>query len=223
LTWEAPTFTGGSVILDYRVKIAEQGQTFSILANSLTDLTVTAENLNFGTTYEFKVEARNEYGYSLDSDVLSLLCAFKPEPPLVLSSANSMDRVVITWDQPVNNGAEITGYLVYFQQTDGATYSQESAPLDCDGSLPEIISARTCEVTLDTLKAAPFNLVKDQEVWVRIVTQNSYGDSALSGAGNGAVIWYVPDAPVTLENDASVTDDTKIRFTWQDGPSDGST
>jgi hypothetical protein len=139
------------------------------LADSLSDLTVTAENLNFGTTYEFKVEARNDYGYSLESEVLSLLCAFKPEPPLGLSTANSMDRVVITWDQPVDNGSAISGYLVYFQQGDGVTYSQESAPLDCDGSLPEIVSARTCEVTLDTLKAAPFNLVKDQEVWVRIV------------------------------------------------------
>jgi hypothetical protein len=40
-----------------------------------------ATSLNSGTTYEFKIEARNEYGYSEFSTTLSLLAADIPEIP----------------------------------------------------------------------------------------------------------------------------------------------
>ena len=42
-----------------------------------------------------------------------------------------------------------------------------------------------------------------------------------STSGNGAVIQYVPDAPITLTNDPTTTSDTVIRFTWSDGASNG--
>lgn len=40
-----------------------------------------ATGLMAGQTYEFKVEARNQYDYSDFSDVLALLCATLPEVP----------------------------------------------------------------------------------------------------------------------------------------------
>lgn len=45
----------------------------------------------------------------------------------------------------------------------------------------------------------------------------------MSPEGSGAVIQYVPDAPVSLTNDPLTTIDTTIRFTWADGVSDGGT
>lgn len=86
-----------------------------------------------------------------------------------------------------------------------------------------MISNRECTITLETLKASPFNLVKDDPVNVRIVSVNMYGDSTESETGVGAVIQLVPDAPVNLENDSTATSDTQIRFTWSDGASDGGT
>ena len=44
-----------------------------------TDYLVTG--LTYGNTYEFKVEARNEYGYSVYSETLILLCAAIPAVP----------------------------------------------------------------------------------------------------------------------------------------------
>lgn len=32
---------------------------------------------------------------------------------------------------------------------------------------------------------------------------------------------FVPDAPVNLQNDPSITSDSRIGFTWQDGASNG--
>lgn len=43
-------------------------------------------------------------------------------------------------------------------------------------------------IHLDTLKAAPYNLVKDEGVYAKIISINFYGESILSQAGNGALI-----------------------------------
>jgi hypothetical protein len=52
LTWTAPVFTGGDVIIDYRINIAEQGGSYSVL-ESVTTTSYTATGLTAGTTYEF--------------------------------------------------------------------------------------------------------------------------------------------------------------------------
>jgi len=101
------------VIIDYRISIAEQGGSFSVLASDLTVAEYTAIGLTFGTTYEFKVESRNSYGYSDFSDVLTLLCAFVPDPPTTVMSANANELVTITWNEPIENGSPVTAYKIY--------------------------------------------------------------------------------------------------------------
>lgn len=64
-------------------------------------------------------------------------------------------------------------------------------------------------------------MIKDESVVVKIISENFYGDSPYSDANNGAVIQLVPDAPVNLTNDPVETDAFSIRFTWEDGASDG--
>jgi hypothetical protein len=76
-------------------------------------------------------------------------------------------------------------------------------------------------INLSTLRASPYLLVKGNSVFAKVISVNIYGDSEQSTAGNGAVIQYVPDAPITLANDPTTTSDTLIRFTWSDGASDG--
>lgn len=93
LSWTAPLFTGGDVIEDYRVNYREEGGTYSVLEANIVTATYTAINLTPGLTYEFTVEARNSYGYSVVSESISLLCAFKPFPPLTVTSANVNDKV----------------------------------------------------------------------------------------------------------------------------------
>ena len=92
------------MIDDYRISIAEQGQTFSVLASGVTDSSYLATDLTAGVTYEFKVEARTSYGYSQFSETVSLLCAFKPDPPLTVTSENIDANVRLSWSEPVTNG-----------------------------------------------------------------------------------------------------------------------
>jgi hypothetical protein len=185
LSWTAPVFTGGDVIIDYQINIAEQGGAFSIL-ESVATTTYTAISLTAGTTYEFKIESRNSYGFSSYSDVITMLCAFIAEPPVTVTTANVNELVTITWSEPVSNGSPITAYRIYVQEQGSTTFTEET--VDCVGTDSTVITDRTCSISLVTLKASPYLLVKDDSVVAKIISVNVYGESVLSSEGSGAVI-----------------------------------
>lgn len=81
----------------------------------------------------------------------------------------------------------------------------------------------SCEINLSTLTAEPYNLVLGEEISAKVTAINYYGPSDQSVAGTGAVIQLVPDAPINLQNDPTVTDADYIRFTWTEGLSNGGT
>ena len=60
--------------------------------------------------------------------------------------------------------------------------------MDCDGTSASVLTNRQCSISLATLRAAPYNLLKDDPVRVRVVSVNVYGDSVESVTGDGAVI-----------------------------------
>lgn len=128
--------------------------------------------------------------------------------------------MLFEWNDPTDNGAPIIGYKIYIIESDGVTFTQES--IECDGTSQTLIDNRNCLVDLTTLRAAPYNLVLEDSVQIKVISINSYGDSEYSLTGNGAEIQYVPDAPI-LSNDAAVTSATNIGLTWVEGASDGST
>jgi hypothetical protein len=99
------------------------------------------------------------------------------------------------------------------------TYTLEST--ECDGTDATVISSTTCEIPLTTLIVAPFSLELNESIYAKIVASNFYGDSSYSTAGNGALTKLVPDAPINLANDETITTDLTIRFTWSQGLSDG--
>ena len=81
--------------------------------------------LTSGKTYEIKVEARNSYGYSAGSSVLTLLCAFVPDSPTSITTANQNDKVSVSWNEPVTNGSPITAYKILIRHKD-LTFSLEN-------------------------------------------------------------------------------------------------
>ena len=201
------------MIIDYRVSGAEQGGSFAILAETVLDTTYTVTGLIAGTIYEFKVEARNSYSHSSFSDVLTLLAAFKPEAPSAPSTETVDSQVYISWPEAEANGSPLTGYKVFIRESDQTTFTEVTCT-----STPTLES---CFIDLYVLITSPFNLELNGEIWAKVVATNVYGDSLASEAGNGALTKLVPDAPVSLENNAAITDAFNIGLTWLDGPSDG--
>jgi len=196
-----------------------QGGTFTILASNLLEPEYQAVDLTPGVIYEFKVQSRNSYDYSAFSATLTMLCAFKPEPPAAPTTFRTTNKMNIDWVEPFTNGSPITGYRIYILQHDGVTYTQEK--VECDGTSSAVIANTFCQVSLANLIISPYNHVLDESVWVKIIAENFYGDSLISEPGNGGLVKLVPDAPINLANDPSVTIDTRIKFTWQQGASNG--
>ena len=70
---------------------------------------------------------------------------------------------------------------------------------------------------LASLRSSPYNLSLGATVDAYIIAYNFYGDSTPSTVGSGANIVAVPDSPLNLVNDASITSDKQIGLKWDDG------
>ena len=76
MSWLAPQFNGGSAVIDYQISSdLASGNIFTIIASGVTSLNYIATSLTEGSTYQFKVEARNVYGLSAFSNTVSILAA----------------------------------------------------------------------------------------------------------------------------------------------------
>lgn len=136
ITWDIITTVGipeqgYSTVIDYRVSIAEQYGEYTVLGTT-TDQSFLATDLSSGTFYEFKVEARNMYGYSEYSDMITLLSAYIPEPPINVVTTIEGDQVKVEWELVTSNGSPILAYNVYVQEIGTTTFTLEST--DCDGT-----------------------------------------------------------------------------------------
>ena len=100
ITWAAPTFDGGSVITDYLVNMAKSDEDFEAPPTAVTNKQFKAESLTAGVTYKFRIAARNSLGSSVYSDVLSLLCAYKPDTPSAPKTVLNSDKMIISWIEP---------------------------------------------------------------------------------------------------------------------------
>jgi cellulase/cellobiase CelA1 len=64
------------------------------------------------------------------------------------------------------------------------------------------------------LRAAPFNLDWGVSVFAKLIARNVYGDSALSSAGNGAILTTRPDPPTNLSEDYLLRTATTLGLKW---------
>ena len=67
---------------------------------------------------------------------------------------------------------------------------------------------------MDTLIVAPYSLILNESIKAKIISQNVYGDSILSDMGNGGITKLIPDAPLNLQNDDTVTAAEQIKFIY---------
>lgn len=104
--------------MDFRINYDQGTDTWVPLSIGVTTLYYTASNLTPGVSYKFTVEARNTFSYSLESDVIEILCATIPATPQAPLSTISNGDVVFSWPRPSNQGTSITAYTLTIRQAD---------------------------------------------------------------------------------------------------------
>lgn len=177
-----------------------------------------ATGLNAGTLYSFTVQALNSEGLSSPSQPVSILAAEAPSPPAMPVTTVVGANVHVSWVAPSSNGSPITAYIITFRDTAGDYRLNLN---DCNGSLPSVVSTLQCIVPLSAFYSSPFNLILGDHIFAKIVAINSYGNSLASTPGDGAAVVLLPDAPINLANNPSLTNANQIGVTWQPGFSDG--
>lgn len=215
LSWTALTSptTGNSAILSYQVYWDNGGGTPNIQLLDALQTTLQVTGLTGGTTYRFKIRARNIYGYAAAfSDALVVLASDKPDkvdiPSVTIGATDT--SVAITWDAPPAHSAAIDGYEIQLLQS-GGTYASTSA---CDGLDAAVISSRQCLVPMTTILSLT-SLAVDTTIQVRIRARNAngWGDYSELNTG-GATIETVPlqmPAPTFV---AASSNNNQVSLSW---------
>ncbi len=174
--------------------------------------------LNPGTLYSFTVQALNSEGLSSASTPVSILAAETPATPAMPTTVIVGSNINVSWVAPNSNGSPITAYIITFRDSTGNYH-----PLldDCNGSSPQVVSTLQCVVPLTKMYVSPFNLILGDNIAVKIVAINSYGNSLPSAPVDGAAVVMLPDAPIGLANNPALTNANQIGITWQTGLSGG--
>ena len=138
-------------------------------------------SLKSGSTVVATVIATNTLGNSDVSPLSnSLLIIEPPDTPSPPSTSISSNSLIITWVAPYDGGSTIKAYKVAIGQSDGVTFTIETA--NCN------ISTTRCTVPISILKAEPYSLNGGSSVYAKVLAINESGSSSFSNKGNGAVI-----------------------------------
>jgi hypothetical protein len=205
------------VVLDFRIYYDQGTGNYILIKTSYTSLSYLINTLTPGVTYGFKVQARNAFGLSDLSSPLSLLCATVPAAPAAPLTSASGSQLTITWTTPYNSGSVVTGYNVYLVSSTGTPILETTY---CANS-PTIVTALSCSLPVSVLTLPPYGLSLGDSVYATVVGINQYGNGVMSTNGNGATCLLVPTAPLLLTNNALITSQTQIGFTWSPSSSTG--
>lgn len=156
------TEDGGSTILSYSLEWDQGTSTWVSLIGETVYSTANQfqiSSLTTGDSYKFRYRVFNAHGWSDYSPETQIIVASAPDQITVLSVTQSTvnsANVLISWTAPASNGAALSAYLVEIRQSDGTTFTEDSA--NCDGSDSNILAAASCEVPMSSLWAAPYTL-----------------------------------------------------------------
>jgi hypothetical protein len=120
LSWRAPGSNGGSPVTDYAIQRSRNGTTWTTIRDGVsTARAFTVSGLTNGTTYRFRVAARNALGFGPWSATVAATPRWKPTAPRALTKAVApaqgvrSGQVKLTWSAPRStNGARIRDYVV---------------------------------------------------------------------------------------------------------------
>ncbi|TET89695.1 MAG: hypothetical protein E3J35_08925 [Methanomassiliicoccales archaeon] len=194
LTWNAPTYDGGSPVLNYRIYRRESGASEEFLIQIGNVLTYTDTGLANGEEYRYKVSARNQVGEGLKSEEVRTTPATVPGPPLGLAAVAESRLVTLTWMPPSDSGGSpVTNFRIYRGMTPGG-----------ESLLAEVGNVQ---------QFLDIGLTNGVTYYYRISAKNEVGEGAMSEevAATPAAILTVPSPPTRFSSSAG---DHQITLTW---------
>jgi len=111
--WQDGADNGGSPVTSYTLEMTTVADnSFTVLQSGITQQQITVEDLLYGTSYKFRLQAINAFDPSAYSSELTLLCATFPIAPAAPTTSVSGNMLLVDWDAPDNRGSPITAFRV---------------------------------------------------------------------------------------------------------------
>ncbi|MGI0101694.1 MAG: fibronectin type III domain-containing protein [Nitrosotalea sp.] len=195
LTWQAPSFTGGSQITGYHIyRGASSAGEMMFHAMSSTNQSFVDTRLGNGIPYYYYVTAVNSVGQSRGSNEVYATPGTISSTPQDLVADLTNGNVYLTWHPPAStNGSPVTKYNIYRGTYPGLEVLLKSTSSD------------TASYTDNTVQS-------DQTYYYYVTAVNTGGESAPSSDASVSASATVPSSPPSLE---SVATKNQISLTWQ--------
>jgi len=133
--------------------------------------------------YKFRVRARNIYGWGIWSQETTLFTSDVPLGTTSITMTVVHMSIKISWTKPFENYNPIDKYRIYIRDTTGLEWNLDG--LNCNGTVPQIVTERNCVIPMNTLRAAPHSLGLDQEIVVKVQGHNERGWGLFGTSTNG--------------------------------------
>lgn len=158
------------------------GVTWEDLVGYNTETTSTSFNavtgIIGGQLYQFKVRAKNLYGWGSFSPVTTIRASQFPDPVATITTANALTDVLISWTAPDDNFESVTSYSLQVLDNTGLQYHDANSY--CTEDAATILANRLCTISMAELRAAPFSLTFNKVVVARVKSTNQFGTSDYS-------------------------------------------
>ena len=203
LSWAPPASNGGGAITSYIVQYSLNASTWSAASATFpTATSATISGLTNGTTYYWRVAARNSAGTGNYSTYVSTtISANVPGQPTGLTATAGAGQVSLAWTAPANNGgATITDYSIQYSSNSGVTW------LDWAEAVTTATNATITSLTPGTTYL------------FRVAAINSTGTGAYSASASATPISATPSAP---QNVALIAGSRKFTVNWSTPANNG--
>ena len=202
LQWSAPADTGGVPIAGYQIEVSSDGSNWTIEVEDTLARSYSHVNLTSGSTWYYRVSARNQVGMGPTSTpVRATTAAGRPSAPVdLIATPAGRTRIDLDWDPPAyDGGSPVTGYRIEVSVNGGGTW-------DIEVGNTESTSTRYAHT----------GLTPDTTLHYRVsainVVDNVAGAGEPSDEVSATTAPDVPDAPTGLT--ATAAGQTQIDLAW---------
>ena len=193
LTWQSPP-GAGAAITGYQYRYAESSAALpDTWTDAGMDMTETITGLTNGTQYTFEVRAMSSTGEGPAASVMATPAAV-PDAP-VLTATPGYRQVMLSWDAPADNGADISAYRIELLNAQNQWVRESSQP-----------------GTATTYTDSGLN---DSAVYTyRIIAINAAGDSSASNSADATTLAQPAQAPGTPTGFSATAGAGKVDLAW---------
>jgi len=204
LEWDAP-YAGTATLLTYYIDRNETDGTWDTIGT----MDRTQSSLNYqdtwaipGVTYQYRVQASNNYGegeYSNSVSGTASQASSVPSAPLGLSAQNHVGYVILSWAPPASQGSSsITGYKVFRGTTSGG---QGTTPIATPGaaavSYTDNVAAGTYYYTIKAVNAVGDSPASNEVTGSSTAAQPPSSPRNLDAVGHDGFVILTWDAPLS--------------------------